>query len=150
MRQQLTLAGSAEPESEAGLRCQTCQKVKPLDDFGIRRASSNGRQPRCRTCLAAYLLRWKWGLTPQELDRLFDAQEGRCLLCGGEMPRPPIRGKSLNRAVIDHDHATGRIRGLLHGGCNMRLEPIEDEEFRAMAMAYLAAVEDSDARATRS
>ena len=38
------------------------------------------------------------------------AQGGLCALCG-----EPIE---TGKAVLDHDHKTGRIRGVLHRGCN--------------------------------
>lgn len=44
-------------------------------------------------------------------------QENRCAICG----EPPGR-YSLN---VDHDHATGRVRGLLCARCNQALERFE-------------------------
>ena len=38
------------------------------------------------------------------------SQGGLCALCG-----EPIE---TGKAVLDHDHKTGRIRGVLHRGCN--------------------------------
>lgn len=42
--------------------------------------------------------------------QLLQAQAGLCALCG-----EPIMPGS---AVLDHDHVTGHIRGVLHRGCN--------------------------------
>ena len=42
--------------------------------------------------------------------QLLQAQKGLCALCGeGILP---------GSAVLDHDHDTGHIRGVLHRGCN--------------------------------
>jgi Recombination endonuclease VII len=59
-------------------------------------------------------LRNKFGLTPDEYDRILSAQGGVCVLCD----RPPTPGISLH---VDHDHGTGEIRGLLCMRCNNAL-----------------------------
>lgn len=45
--------------------------------------------------------------------RLLKMQDGKCPLC-----RKPIDLTIKGEGVIDHDHDTGRIRGLLHRSCN--------------------------------
>lgn len=45
--------------------------------------------------------------------RLLREQDGLCPLC-----RKPIDLAIKGEGVIDHDHDTGRIRGLLHRSCN--------------------------------
>jgi hypothetical protein len=54
------------------------------------------------------------GITQSDYDAMVDAQKGRCKICG----RRPAEGKSFH---IDHDHVTGRIRGLLCSSCNHAL-----------------------------
>jgi hypothetical protein len=36
-------------------RCTKCKKTKPLDDFHRLARSSDGRQPRCKACVAEYM-----------------------------------------------------------------------------------------------
>ena len=48
-------------------------------------------------------------------DRLYSEQEGKCAIC--EIP------KSLEELELDHDHATGRLRGFLCKNCNFKLLP---------------------------
>ncbi|HVH93245.1 MAG TPA: endonuclease domain-containing protein [Candidatus Acidoferrum sp.] len=45
--------------------------------------------------------------------KLLKEQDGKCPLCGKEIDLT-IKGEG----VIDHDHDSGRIRGLLHRSCN--------------------------------
>ena len=45
-------------------------------------------------------------------------QGGRCAFCGETIPK--------GEAVADHDHKTGRMRGVLHRGCNAALGHIEN------------------------
>ncbi|MFE6682575.1 endonuclease domain-containing protein [Streptomyces sp. NPDC057729] len=44
----------------------------------------------------------RYGLTEAQLDAMEAEQEGRCLICG-----------AADRLVIDHCHATGKVRGPL-------------------------------------
>lgn len=46
------------------------------------------------------------------------------------------RGK-VKRLSIDHNHETGKIRGLLCRKCNLMLESVEDVEFLRLAILYL-------------
>lgn len=56
-------------------------------------------------------LRRTWGISLAEFTALLDGQDGRCAICGTKNP-----GKK--GFAIDHDHSTGRIRGVLCRGCN--------------------------------
>ena len=55
--------------------------------------------------------------TEKYIRKLFyDAQSGICPICD-----KPLTGK----ISLDHDHATGEPRGLLHQQCNMKVAQIE-------------------------
>src|SRR4051812_19033780 len=55
-----------------------------------------------------------YALKPGEYDRMYTAQGGLCAICG---PRTGHSGKT-KRLVVDHDHKTGEVRGLLCQICN--------------------------------
>ena len=59
-----------------------------------------------------------YGLTPQQYRFLYLAQKGRCWICrtarGIHPDDPQARGS--RRLGIDHDHASGTVRGLLCSG----------------------------------
>src|SRR5579863_6216370 len=59
----------------------------------------------------------KYGLTVAQYEELSKQQNHRCLICNGENS---YRGKLIPLAV-DHDHTTGKIRGLLCNSCNLGL-----------------------------
>ena len=64
----------------------------------------------------------KYGLTPDEYRLLYVAQKGRCWICRnakGIHPDDP-KGRGSRRLGIDHNHATGAVRGLL---CTGSLDP---------------------------
>ena len=51
-------------------------------------------------------------------SRLLVEQDHRCCLCGDSI--------DLEQAVLDHDHRSGLLRGVLHRGCNSFLGKIEN------------------------
>lgn len=59
-----------------------------------------------------------FGVTQEEYDRMLEAQNGVCAVCGGSN-----KGKGL---CVDHDHITGKVRGLLCHKCNLALGMAED------------------------
>lgn len=62
-------------------------------------------------------------------DRLWVQQGGRCAICGKQQ-----RARAL---ALDHDHQTGRIRGLLCMRCNRALGAYEyDVLVLGAAIAY--------------
>jgi len=60
----------------------------------------------------AYKYKARYGITRADYLVLLDAQHGGCVVCG----RIPKNGQRL---VTDHDHGTGKIRGLLCHDCNL-------------------------------
>lgn len=60
----------------------------------------------------------KYGLTPDDYRLLYVAQKGRCWICRnakGIHPDDP-KGRGSKRLGVDHNHATGAVRGLLCTG----------------------------------
>lgn len=52
-------------------------------------------------------------------DELFTKQEGKCAVCRIEIFLPCRYNGDQQAACLDHDHKTGKIRGLLCHGCNL-------------------------------
>ena len=74
-------------------------------------------------------LLWRYGLTPYSFQSLLDSQSGKCAICS-VIPK--------SRLHIDHNHETGRVRGLLCGNCNMGLGLFKDsKELLNLAKLYL-------------
>lgn len=90
-----------------------------------------------------YQLKRKYGITPEQYDALLARQEGGCAICG----RPPRSDISLH---VDHEHGTGRIRGLLCFRCNNALGDFDDDHDRLVhALTYLGPVPKSEAMQAR-
>jgi len=61
---------------------------------------------------------------------MLEAQHGLCAIC----LRPPKEGKRL---AVDHNHKTGKVRGLLCWFCNKRLLSNHSEARLRAAADYL-------------
>ena len=67
--------------------------------------------------------KWRWLL-------MYHAQQGKCAIC----KVAPLT--SSRDTDIDHDHQTGKVRGLLCHACNLRMAAIDDTDWKAKAEAY--------------
>jgi hypothetical protein len=75
-------------------------------------------------------------MDPEGFYAMLDEQNGRCRICGQSIEGTDEKGKLL--AHIDHDHDTGRVRGLLCQGCNTGLGMFKDSiRNLASAIVYL-------------
>lgn len=70
------------------------------------------------------------GVSDDEYARLLAAQGGHCALC--------LNVPKTRRLHVDHDHATGRVRGLLCYRCNRALPNYVTARWLLRASAYLA------------
>lgn len=66
-----------------------------------------------------------YGLTPEQVEAMYVARDGRCETCGREMSRTRVRG-GAPVACIDHCHTTGAVRGMLCVACNTTLGKMRD------------------------
>lgn len=68
--------------------------------------------------------RQRYGITPEEYRDHVVGQAGRCLICL-RVPDHDLH--------VDHDHATGAIRGLLCNKCNRGIGLLNDDPQRLVA-----------------
>lgn len=72
----------------------------------------------------------KHALTPDELENMYIAQDYKCAIC--TLP-------SNKRLCVDHDHKSGKVRGLLCHKCNVALGLLQDNvTFLLQAVKYLS------------
>jgi hypothetical protein len=70
-----------------------------------------------------------YGVTFNFVKELYLNQEHKCAICG--------EVKELNKLQLDHNHITGKIRGLLCFRCNSKLAHVENREFLEKSLLYL-------------
>jgi hypothetical protein len=135
----------------AGLRfCTGCERNLELSQFYAQQTGPGGRQTRCKKCVddraikyrqakpeqyraiqqraARMSLKRKYQLTDEQVDRLLSQRtSGLCAICD--------KRRRLN---IDHDHSSGKVRGLLCTTCNHALGVFGDNETGLLrALAYV-------------
>lgn len=129
------------------LECLECKRMMPLDMFPT--TGKNAGNGTCRPCVdrlrglkrrkyegdafvRSKASEWnsKYGLSVEEYSRLDREQQGRCAIHRG-VPKSGM-------LVVDHDHATGRVRGLLCPSCNTAIGLFrENPNYLRAAIEYL-------------
>jgi hypothetical protein len=77
------------------------------------RESPEGKATRRKWRLA------KYGITSEEESRMMFSQGGLCAIC------PKVLSETKD-CCIDHDHYTGKVRGILCGACNLLIGQARD------------------------
>lgn len=80
-------------------------------------------------------LKTKYGITLEDFDHMLMEQDNKCAIC----KKREVFNESGKELAVDHDHVTGRVRGLLCQVCNQALGMFGDsQEVLESAIAYLA------------
>ena len=160
----LRCMSDADPGSSGRLTCAECGHAGPPDDFHREASSRTGRNRRCKPCRNARnrehvqrdperrretMQRWqrsnpdryaaakrehklrRYGLTSARYDALLAEQGGVCAICGDAE-------RDGWDFAVDHEHASGRVRGLLCRRCNVGIGLLRDSpEVVTAAADYL-------------
>lgn len=86
--------------------------------FGYNRYLTDGFNNYCKECARRYRRRRNGIHEEYNESAMFEAQNGRCAICRLELFMPYRFSGDPQGARIDHDHKTGKIRGLLCHPCN--------------------------------
>jgi hypothetical protein len=80
--------------------------------------------------MSLFYRRKKYGVTAEQLERMLAQQYRSCAIC-----RKPF---GVGLFYVDHDHASGEVRGLLCRKCNMGLGKMcDDVDLLIEAVVYL-------------
>jgi hypothetical protein len=138
-----------EMETPKMKRCSKCGEHKKASDF-YDSQSRNGSW--CRACFRVdYVnrkdaIRWQrifrgYGLSRADYEIMLKTQSGVCDIC--KKPEHNARFKFL---AVDHDHATGKVRGLLCHRCNAGLGNFNDDaRLLSEAIRFIERHSDGDA-----
>lgn len=112
--------------------CRLCGVEKPISEFYFRKDSGHYRS-ECKECLKKIGTFRKTGWTPEKYEEAYIKQNGKCAICGCK-----LNSSRYTRFAGDHDHKTGKLRGLLCTNCNTALGLFKDSiERLEMAKEYL-------------
>ena len=109
--------------------CRTCgeESVKGhrycTDHWSIVRreyARAHSRRPPSVEQRRTHRLWEIYKIPPERFDEILASQGGGCAICGTKTPG------GMGRFHIDHDHASGRVRGVLCQPCNISLGLMRD------------------------
>jgi hypothetical protein len=111
--------------------CPGCESIKVLTEWGRNRASKDGYNSYCKACRnkrdARDYLKRTYGLTPADVSEMIEAQARVCSIC-----------LSASAEHVDHDHATGKVRGVLCFNCNVAIGQFKDDPWLLRrAISYL-------------
>lgn len=74
-------------------------------------------------------LKSKYSLSEDSYKEMLNSQDFKCAIC--------LTSFYDVTPCVDHNHTTGKVRGLLCRKCNLKLQPLEDIEYRIKAESYL-------------
>jgi hypothetical protein len=125
--------------------CKTCERARAnahyakSESYRERRKAASKLQVKTPEASRRHRLKHKYSLTETQFDALLETQNHSCALCGTtEVGNAQWERKYF---YVDHDHATGVVRGLLCHACNARLgsyEALRDRIGIEKIRAYLA------------
>ena len=141
-------------------KCVVCKIHKPITEFYNFKNSKDGKSYRCKVCDNVARKKYyetnekslekrtergrrhkykKYGLTPEGYNILLMGQQNKCAICGSEETR-----STSHELSVDHNHTTGKIRGLLCNNCNRGIGLLGDNiDNISRAYLYLKKSEDN-------
>ena len=142
-------------------KCSKCGETKDLTLFGRDKHKEDGLTSQCKPCYSAQQkvayrrrgglspktrekhkverLKRQYGLSLEDYDRMLEQQGGVCAICHKPVVLVDPRSGAVKRLSVDHDHETGKVRGLLCHKCNALLGQADDSIFSLLAAVdYLA------------
>ena len=121
--------------------CSKCSAEKELTEFYNSKRHKDGRSNVCNKCSRlrdnswkkkhgwAWRMKFLYGLSEEQYDNMFESQGRVCKICKKSQTR---------RLSVDHDHTTGKVRGLLCTNCNTGIGLLMDSpELLREAANYL-------------
>lgn len=127
--------------------CRVCSIEKSLNEFPRNYSYKNGVATICKLCsstdikfrrdTAPHVYKAsKFNTTPEHMRELLKIT--KCEICGDSAP------SHRKHLAVDHNHTTGKIRGMLCDPCNIALGKFKDKiSLLENAIAYLKERDDS-------
>lgn len=133
-------------------RCNECRRNNRNEDRTKIRKTANARRKKNRdeinkkdritrslnrSRFKSYALKKAFGIDIIEYNKLFELQNGLCKICN-EPEKAKHQSGHIKQLAVDHDHKTGKIRGLLCWICNTGIGKLkEDPKLLRKAADYI-------------
>lgn len=129
------LKGDDDFYANQGNTCKKCvqaatranRRANP-ERYRATRRTRERKNPNLGVDRRKQRIKRRYGLTPESVEELLQAQGGKCAICRVPLISPFIAeddGTKV-RPVVDHNHRDGHVRGLLCPACNTGLGQFED------------------------
>ncbi len=106
--------------------CYKCEL--PFTKESMTGWGSNWNSHRyCKVCEMYRTIERDYGITREQWDELYRLGDSRCWICLKPIGKPSYLCKK--DYVTDHDHVTGKVRGLLCYSCNSILKVVDSIKF---------------------
>lgn len=105
------------PQAPAEKYCSQDCRIKNSQNKEIERIKQTKNKVPLRH--SDKYLRSVYGITRQQYEEMLQIQNNCCLICGCSFEHSP--------PLVDHDHGTGKVRGILCSPCNNLLGMAKDK-----------------------
>ena len=124
--------------------CLKCGELKELVQFYKDKTCKDGHVRKCIICYEGirkakklsnpqahlkktqeFWLKHRYGITLCTYTEMLISQNSSCAICSSTVPYPSLPERKT--FCVDHDHETGKIRGLLCMPCNRSLGQFKDD-----------------------
>jgi len=111
-------------------KCMRCKEIKPKHLFAKDNRKANGIRDLCNHCRSNdRKITYK---ANKNRTAMLEEQDHSCAICSVHIE------ESATRFVMDHNHETNQVRGILCSNCNVGLGYFKDEPVRLnQAIKYL-------------
>ena len=121
--------------------CSKCGSVRPSSEFFKDKRQRDGLSTHCKDCQRKAIKHWSevhweyilsrdYGISPEQYHQALADQNNTCAICHREE-----FSNRTNKLCVDHDHKTGKFRGLLCSRCNRCIGRFEDDPILLRAAA---------------
>lgn len=140
--------------------CTSCSQIKEYKDFYKDNRKLDKHRSECKSCTAqkdrntrfktqeqrdafklkkkGHDLKLKYNLTLESYTKMYKHQQGLCAICSKPILEHGSVQDKYNMSCVDHNHVTGKVRGLLCHSCNRALGLFQDSpELLEKAKLYL-------------
>ena len=131
-------------------KCNRCEEIKSISNFYVNLNMRDGHSNMCKQCSTAKQkqlnaskekkllfkennLKRNYDLTQEEYNKILLEQGNKCIICGKD------QSESQKAFAVDHNHITGRVRGILCSWCNTGIGLFKDDPktlYRAIQYLY--------------
>jgi hypothetical protein len=140
------------PDNNTSKRCIRRGEIKQGSEFFFKEDTRDHLSSYCKKCHSSYKkenynanvtkgyhLKRVYKITLEGYQDLFKIQGGVCAICRNPETIADTKNGLIRDLAVDHDHKTGRVRGLLCRRCNQAMGLLnEDRDLLQQMIDYLS------------